>query len=330
VATIASPQNVEQITQNFITNNASSLMGPQGLQGERGLTGAAGAAGPQGPQGLQGERGLPGAAGAVGPQGAQGERGLTGLTGATGPQGPAGLVGAQGIQGERGLTGLTGATGPQGPAGAVGPQGPAGAVGPQGPAGAVGPQGPAGAIGAQGAVGPIGPQGIQGAVGPQGPAGPNLNLVWGRDYFDYWDADLPSDPYPGFSPSDAGVCSTVTAFPGNNGISLGSLSQTHSGTGQRLVPGAIYSVTVYGEIIASSDDASPYDSWVGIRDYQGQVNGAPSFMWKRGGGRGTNFPDGAAPFSTTVFATADLTGDIVLRMRCNHGRMHGLHYMRVS
>lgn len=87
------------------------IMGPQGLQGERG---PAGAAGPQGEQG---------AAGAVGPVGPQGERGPAGPQG---PKGDAGATGPQGPKGDTGATGATGATGPQGAQGARGATGPAG------------------------------------------------------------------------------------------------------------------------------------------------------------------------------------------------------------
>lgn len=87
------------------------IMGPQGLQGERG---PAGAAGPQGEQG---------AAGAVGPAGPQGERGPAGPQG---PKGDAGATGPQGPKGDTGATGATGATGPQGAQGARGATGPAG------------------------------------------------------------------------------------------------------------------------------------------------------------------------------------------------------------
>jgi hypothetical protein len=139
VATIASPQNVEEITRNFITNNVSSLMGPQGPSGAAGAQGPQGERGQAGVQGATGPLGLPGAVGPQGPVGAQGP------AGAVGPQGP------QGPQGERGLTGLTGATG------AVGP---------------IGPQGIQGPVGASGPVGATGPQGIQGPVGATGPVGP--------------------------------------------------------------------------------------------------------------------------------------------------------------
>lgn len=80
----------------------ASLIGPQGLQGERGLTGETGPAGPQG------ERGLTGETGPAGPQGKTGEAGPAGPQGKTGETGPAGP------QGERGPVGETGERGPAG------------------------------------------------------------------------------------------------------------------------------------------------------------------------------------------------------------------------
>lgn len=77
----------------------TSLIGPQGVQGETGPQGE------QGPQGIQG------------PQGVQGE---------TGPQGPKGDTGAQGPKGDKGDTGPQGPQGIQGPQGETGPQGPQG------------------------------------------------------------------------------------------------------------------------------------------------------------------------------------------------------------
>jgi hypothetical protein len=77
--------------------------------------------GPMGPQGLQGERGLDGAAGPQGLQGPKGDRGADGAIGPQGLQGPAGPMGPQGLQGE------PGATGPMGPQGAQGPAGPSSA-----------------------------------------------------------------------------------------------------------------------------------------------------------------------------------------------------------
>ncbi len=284
VAIIATPEMVQTITQNFISQNPSSVQGP---------------AGPQGPQGLQG---------------IQGERGLTGLTGA---QGPIGLAGAPG------------APGAPGAAGAVGPQGP---IGLTGAAGAVGPQGPQGPIGVAGVAGPQGPAGAQGAVGPQGPAGPSLVTTWGRDYFDWWDADLATNPYTGFSPSLATRCNNTypvgsTVPTASDSVNLGNLSNQVNGT--RLVPGGLYNITVYGAIPGNLDTESPYDSWVAIRSYQGLVGGNPAYLWKRGGSRGNNYPDGAASFASTLFVTADLNGDIFIRMPCNGSTFHGLSYHRI-
>lgn len=93
-----------------------------------------------GPQGLQGERGP---AGATGPQG---EQGATGATGPAGPQGERGPAGPQGPKGD------TGATGPQGPKGDTGAKGATGATGPQGAQGTKGATGPAGQSAYQAAV----------------------------------------------------------------------------------------------------------------------------------------------------------------------------------
>jgi hypothetical protein len=315
VATILTEANVDQQIQTRISQQGA---GPQGPKGDKGDTGAAG------PQGIQG------VTGPVGPQGLQGETGPQGIQGVAGPVGPQGPIGLTGATGAQGPIGLTGATGPQGPigltgaVGPVGPQGATGAVGPQGAQGVAGPIGPQGVPGAQGPQGPVGP------AGPQGPVGPNVNTAWGRDFFDWWDADLTSDPFNDLDPSGPSNCSSIPAFPGDlaKGISLGTLAQRASGTTNKLVPGALYSVTVWGEIMASSDDASPFDAWVAVSHWMG--GSATNFLWKRGGGRGANFPDGSAPFSTTFFATANQNGDVFLRMKCSVGTFHGLSYVRIN
>lgn len=261
----------------------------------------------------RGEEGAVGAQGEAGPQGIQGEAGPQGPQGEAGPQGPAGPQGDQGP------------TGPQGPAGPAGDRGPQGFTGSQGPAG---PQGPTGATGATGAQGPQGlpgdrgPAGPPGPTGPAGPPGPNLNLVWGKDYLDWWDADLGSDPYDAFDVSNAGLCSNG-AFPGaGGGISLGTLSQQISG--QKLAPGGTYHLTVWGEL-GNFGNESAFDSWIAVRHWLG----GSSYLWKRGGGRGANYPDGNAPYSTSFFVTADANGDVLFRAPCNNGRFHGLSYFRI-
>jgi hypothetical protein len=163
---------------------ATSLVGPQGIQGPIGLTG---------PQGLTG------AAGATGPQGIQG---LSGPTGPTGPQGAQGVQGLQGNNGTNGTAVLNGINAPSsstgsngdfyintttnmlyGPkAGGVWPTGTSlvGPQGIQGPIGLTGPQGIQGLTGPTGATGPAGatgPQGTQGIQGPQGNAGINGTAV---------------------------------------------------------------------------------------------------------------------------------------------------------
>jgi hypothetical protein len=141
-----------------------SVVGPQGIQGEKGDIGPTGA---QGDIGLQGEQGIQGEQGLKGDQGPQGQRGLIG------EQGPQGL---QGPQGEQGIQGFIGEQGPIGPAG---PEGQRGLIGEQGPQGERGSAGPKGDIGPQGPIGPRGPQGLQGETGPigkTGPAGKDLTL----------------------------------------------------------------------------------------------------------------------------------------------------------
>jgi len=333
---ILTPDGVDQAINTKISTLPGGATGPQGAAGVKGDTGAAGVAGavgPQGPIGLTGAtgavgpQGLIGLTGATGPIGAAGPQGISGATGAVGPQGPIGLTGANGAtgavgpQGPIGLTGATGAVGPQGP---IGPNGAQGAQGAAGPQGATGSTGATGATGANGAAGAQGPQGPIGPQGPTGPVGPTLNNVYGVDYLDWWDADLASDPFNDIDPSGA-RCSASGTFPGTagSGMSLAELSQRVTVPSRKLAPFGTYSITVWGEIRASSDDASPFDTWVAISHADAGV------PWKRGGGRGVNFPDGSAPFSTTFFSTADANGDIVIRMPCGNGKFHGLSYFRI-
>lgn len=79
----------------------SSLVGPQGPQGEIGPQGPAGPQGEQGPQGPKGEDGTMTFEDLTPEQKAslKGDKGDKGDTGETGPQGP---QGPQGIQGEKG------------------------------------------------------------------------------------------------------------------------------------------------------------------------------------------------------------------------------------
>ena len=119
VATFATTQSVEQITQNYIDFLISSS---GGLTGSRGETGATGARGPQGERGADGAVGPAGAVGPVGPVGP------AGAVGAVGPAGPAGAVGPQGPRGADGANGRDGLPGPQGIQGPAGPQGQPGIV----------------------------------------------------------------------------------------------------------------------------------------------------------------------------------------------------------
>ena len=164
-----------------IQGEASTVPGPQGLDGP---TGPAGLDGPQGPQGVQGEtgptgpQGIQGEIGPTGPQGIQGIQGVDGIqgiqgpTGAQGIQGEVGPTGPTGAQGIQGIQGVQGETGPTGAQGVQGDTGPTGAQGIQGIQGTQGETGPTGAQGIQGVAGPTGAQGIQGATGPTGPTGP--------------------------------------------------------------------------------------------------------------------------------------------------------------
>jgi|GEM_PF-6080960 len=96
VATFVTPEAVKNITQNFFTENTSSLMG---AKGETGATGAVGATGPQGARGEIGAQGVAGALGATGSIGATGATGANGITGVTGATGPTGAAGAPGPAG---------------------------------------------------------------------------------------------------------------------------------------------------------------------------------------------------------------------------------------
>jgi hypothetical protein len=110
--------------------------GPIGPQGSSGPQGVQGEPGPSGPPGAPGATGPTGAASTVpGPQGVQGNPGPMGLTGNPGPTGPQGNTGPAGPQGNTGSQGPQGAQGTIGPAGAQGAQGVAGPVGPAGPPG---------------------------------------------------------------------------------------------------------------------------------------------------------------------------------------------------
>jgi hypothetical protein len=213
-----------------------------------------------------------------------------GIQGPVGPQGPVGQIGPVGPQGAAGLPGLTGLQGPEGPAGPVGARGPIGPVGPPGP---------------QGEAGPVGPPG---AMGPSGASG-LVNQVWGRDYFDWWDIDLPSNPHGVIN------CTPSTVpFPGS----------AESGRYfYGLVPGGTYLLTVWGTIESAQNGAAPYDSWVAVSHTNG-----PSSMWKQLGARGANYPDGAAPFSNSVILTPDAYGGFTLRYKCG-ARLSGLSYFRL-
>ena len=314
-------------------------IGPQGPGGPIGPVGPAGSAGEAGPVGQQGPAGAPGE------RGPAGERGATGAAGPQGVAGPAGAPGARGPNGERGATGPAGARGevgpigPQGPVGVAGPVGPVGPVGPAGPVGAVGPVGPAGPAGLRGAtgpIGPIGPMGPQGPVGPQGAAGERgpagargemgpmgpmglpgpagasgaVNQQWVRDYFDWWDIDLPSNPYGAISCSPAAV-----AFPG-----AADTGRTLTG----LVPGGTYLFSIWGTLEQAADNTAAFDSWVAL----GHTLGGGT-MWKRLGARGTNYPDGTAPFFNMVTVTVNAQGNLPLRYKCGV-KLSGLSYIRLN
>lgn len=300
IGTVPTIEGIQNIALEIFNNNISSLVGEQGIQGPQGETGPQGAVGPKGdtgPQGIAGPQGLRGATGATGERGAVGPQGPQGPAGA---MGPAGAVGPQGPQGLQGLPGARGETGPQGATGATGARGPTGSTGPMGPQGVQGAQGP---------QGPVGPQ------GPQGVAGPNINITWIRDWFDWWNMDLPSNPYGSIACTNDGSSGYPSSeFPGTGG------GRIFGG----LTPDATYSVTVWG-ITGTVGGESGFDFWVGLR----HSTGATTHLWKRLGGRGWNFPDGTAPFSQTVFITADRNGEFELRYRCGT-TLQGISYMKLK
>jgi collagen type VII alpha len=113
-----------QVVNFVLQKGDTGLVGPQGIQGEKGDTGNTGA------QGIQGIKGDTGDTGATGAQGIQGIKGDTGNTGAQGIQG------IQGIKGDTGNTGATGSQGIQGETGATGAQGIQGIKGDTGNTGA--------------------------------------------------------------------------------------------------------------------------------------------------------------------------------------------------
>jgi hypothetical protein len=85
-----------------------SLIGIQGIQGERGIQGIQGIQGDRGNQGIQGEKGNDGYTPIKGVDYFDGLKGDKGEKGDRGVQGEQGIQGFQGIQGEQGIQGLQG------------------------------------------------------------------------------------------------------------------------------------------------------------------------------------------------------------------------------
>ena len=183
--------------------SGTSLIGPQGLQGDPGNDGADGATGPQGPAGNDGADGKTVLNGTGAPGAGLGSDGDFYIdTAADTIYGPktggawgsgTSLIGPQGPQGDPGNDGADGATGPQGPAGNDGADGKTVLNGTGAPGAGLGGDGDfyidtaadtmygpktGGAwgsdtslIGPQGPQGDPGSDGADGATGSQGPAG---------------------------------------------------------------------------------------------------------------------------------------------------------------
>ncbi|XP_037932021.1 collagen alpha-1(IX) chain-like [Teleopsis dalmanni] len=131
------------VVRDYISEVASTLVGPPGPPGLRGAT----RRGPPGPQGLPGERG---------PEGARGDRGYNGLVGPPGTPGTPGGRGPEGQKGDRGEDGV----GRPGEIGLPGPEGPQGRDGVAGYAGRPGDRGDTGSPGQPGERGTRGEPGI--------------------------------------------------------------------------------------------------------------------------------------------------------------------------
>ena len=110
-----------------------------------------------GPQGIQGNRGYEGEIGLIG---LQGEQGPPGIGGPPGDKGEKGFQGNGGQVGDKGIPGNFGNQGSKGPIGKIGDRGTRGPDGPRGPPGPRGGPGPDGAMGTFGDTGNQGPRGI--------------------------------------------------------------------------------------------------------------------------------------------------------------------------
>jgi hypothetical protein len=226
--TISPPGGTGIVTVSWLDPGYSTIPGLTGSQGPTGpastVAGPQGIQGPTGPQGIQGPTGPAGTGGGGGavsqivagtnvtisPTNGLGVVTInsTGIAGPTGPQGIQGLIGPTGPGGTNAVTQIVAGTnvtisptnglgvvtvnstpiaGPQGPQGIQGPQGSAGAQGAQGvqgaqgSAGVQGPAGPQGSTGPQGNVGAQGSQGPQGIQGATGPAGGVTQIVAGTN-----------------------------------------------------------------------------------------------------------------------------------------------------
>lgn len=138
-----------------------------------------------------------------------------------------------------------------------------------------------------------------------------MNQVWQRDYFDWWDIDLPSNPHGTIA------CTPSAPFPGTT-----ANQRVFSG----LVPGATYVFTVWGSLPGGYPDSSPYDYWVAVSSWQGGAS--DNYLWKHGGARGPNYPDGSAAFSNSVMVVPNSDGNVNLRYLCG-AILNGLSYFRI-
>lgn len=222
-----------------------------------------------------------------------------------------GATGAKGAKGDKGERGPAGAAGAKGSTGVAGPTG---AAGPKGDRGERGLTGPPGSTGPQGVAGPTGAPGATGAAGPQGPSGTALNTVWQRDWFDWWDMDLPSNPYGTIACTDGEI-----PFPGNN---------MYQKVFTNLIPNATYSLSIWGVVDTVVEDG-PFDYWVAISHDQGSGNPP---LYKHLGVRGTHYgTDFSTPlsFSSTIFITTDADGRFTLRYACGMS-LRGMSYFRIN
>lgn len=170
IMSILGKSDIENLTQQYLAQNFTSLTGAQGQQG---AAGPQGIQGEQGPQGEKGDKGDTGEQGIQGLQGIQGEKGDKGDTGAQGIQGIQGLKGDKGDTGEQGIQGVKGDKGEKGDAGPQGPQGIQGIQGEKGEKGDTGLQGIQGIQGEKGDKGDTGEKGEKGDTGAPGLDGVN-------------------------------------------------------------------------------------------------------------------------------------------------------------